>query len=114
LEKKNVDLLSKESIQIVKNFLEKYVWSEKFYLDYPEAKRLKNFDKYKEVEYILNEYIKIWRLVEKIRSKKIWLKEKIEELIRRLEEIDIWMVELIRDVVKKKRFTDNNYYYNPQ
>jgi hypothetical protein len=25
LEKKNVDLLSKESIQIVKNFLEKYV-----------------------------------------------------------------------------------------
>ena len=102
VENKNIEILDPKSLQLVETFLNKYVWSEQFYKDYPDAKKFTRLDKAKQVKYLLNEYMEIWRLVEMIRNEKISLEEKISRFIKWLEKIDKGMVELVEKKLKER------------
>jgi len=100
------NILSKKAIKWVEKFLNKYVWSEQFYKDYPQAKDLPRLDKAKQVKQILNEYIEIWELIEDLRNKWLSKTERLSKFIKWLNKIDKGMVELIKKGMEEK-WSDN-------
>ena len=112
VENKNIEILDPKSLQLVETFLNKYVWSEQFYKNYPDAKKFTRLDKEKQVKYLLNEYMEIWRLVEELKNKKLNKTEKLNKFIKWLEKIDKGMVELVEEKLEERSNKSN--YNNPQ
>ena len=97
-----VDILSLKAINWVEKFLNRYVWSNQFYKDYPKAEKLAKLDKTKQVKHLLNEYIQIWELVKELRNEKLSKTERLNKFIEWLEKIDKGMVELVKDRLEER------------
>ena len=112
MNKQWVDILSLKAVNWVEKFLNRYVWSNQFYKDYPEAKKFPKLDKAKQVKYLLNEYIQIWELVKELRNEKLSKTERLNKFIKWLEKIDKGMVELVKDRLEERVNSSN--YDNPE